>query len=89
MTAHRLTPTVPAVTAQTLPLSPVELGLDTAGPAVLLRRALAAIEAHDCRSPWREPERVEGRLVVAALGARGAGRRSAVGGLKGDKNRFV
>ena len=35
---------------------------------MLLRQALAAIEAHDCRSPWREPERVEGRLVVAALG---------------------
>ena len=39
-----------------------------AGAAVLLSRALAAIEAHDCRSPWREPERVEGRLVEPALG---------------------
>ncbi len=29
-----------------------------AGAAVLLRGALAAIEAHDCRSAWREPERV-------------------------------
>lgn len=39
-----------------------------AGAAVLLSRALAAIEAHDCRSPWRQPERVEGRLVEPALG---------------------
>lgn len=39
-----------------------------AGAAVLLRRALAALDAHNCKSPWREPERVEGRLVAAALG---------------------
>ena len=39
-----------------------------AGAAVLLSRALVAIEAHDCRSPWRQPERVEGRLVEPALG---------------------
>ena len=37
------------------------------GAAVLLRRALAAIEAHDCHVPLREPERVEERLVAAAL----------------------
>ncbi len=36
---------------------------------MLLSRALVAIEAHDCRSPWREPERVEARLVGRALGA--------------------
>ena len=39
-----------------------------AGAAVQLRRALATIDAHDCKSPWGEPERVEARLVEAALG---------------------
>ncbi len=44
------------------------------GATVVLRRALAAIEAHDYSSPWPEPERIKGRMV-AALGAVAAGRR--------------
>ena len=43
-----------------------------AGAAVLLRRTLAAIEAHDYRSPWPEAEPLERRLVAAALGMAGA-----------------
>ena len=39
-----------------------------ASAAVQLRRALAAIEAHDCKSPFANPERIEARLVEAALG---------------------
>ena len=46
-----------------------------AGAAVLLRRALAAIEAHDCKSPWAEAGRIEGRLVGAALAVGAAGKR--------------
>lgn len=40
----------------------------TAGAAAMLRRVLAALDAHNCRSPWPGPERIEGRLVAAALG---------------------
>ena len=35
--------------------------------AVQIRRALAAIEAHDCKSPFAEPERIEIKLLGSAL----------------------
>ena len=35
--------------------------------AVQIRRALAAIEAHDCKSPFPEPERTEIMLLASAL----------------------
>lgn len=38
-----------------------------AGAAVVLRRALAAIEGHDGRSPFRDDDRVEARLLTSAL----------------------
>ena len=41
-----------------------------ADAAVQLRRALAAIDAHDCRSPFRDDtHELATRLVTAALGA--------------------
>ncbi len=41
-----------------------------ADAAVQLRRALAAIEAHDCRSPFRDDSHeLATRLVTMALGA--------------------
>ena len=46
-----------------------------AGAAVVLRRAVAAKESHDCRSPWPESERIEGRLLEAALAVVAAGKR--------------
>lgn len=38
-----------------------------AGAAVQLRRALAALDAHNCKAPCPDRERMEARLVASAL----------------------